>query len=288
MQNNIEKALRSAKQIEVPSSTFDNVDNVLRNLEQRKDITYMKPGFRKPTLIAAVIAISLLAFSTAALAYTGVLSGFFTAITSSTGIEGDGDYGFGTDARKEIVEQGHVTEIAPLVSITDDGKMLKLNAYYADAGEMWFNLNLSNAELPDSWDQVLPCLFSLEMIYSDGTVEKWEFIGNENSERVAFPGGYFFFDRSLDVNESEISEDSKPFTHNTMASFTDDGSLEITLIVQFSNANMQLGEKVHLQLGNLMFTKIDKDLFIEGADNTGAIQRTTLNGVWEFVIDTNN
>jgi len=248
----------------------------------------MKPRYKKPAIIAAVIATSLLVFSTAALAYSGVLSGLFTEITSSTGIEGDGDYGFGTDSRIEIVEQGHVIEIAPLVSITDDGKVLELNAYYADESEMWFNLILSNADVPDSWEQILPALFSIEMTQSDGTVEIWEYIGDENSERVTFPGGYFFFDRSLDVNESEISEDSKPFTHNTMASFTDDGSLEITLIVQFSNANMQLGEKVHLKLGNLMFTKIDKDLFIEGADNTDAIQRTTLNGVWEFVIDTNN
>jgi len=69
MQRNIETMLRNAKHIEVPDSTFDRVENVLRSLEERKDINSMKPKYRKQTLVAAVVAVFIVVTATTALAY---------------------------------------------------------------------------------------------------------------------------------------------------------------------------------------------------------------------------
>jgi len=263
MQSNIENALKNIEQVEVPSSTYDKVDNVLRSLDERKDITDMKPRFKKPAVIAAVIAISLFTFSTAALAYTGVLSGLFTAITNSADTEGE----FGTDTRKSIIEHDQVVEITPITSIADDGSALKLNAYFVDSREIWFDFTLSNAAIPDDWapdrQQVLPGIFSLNMTYSDGAVNKWEYTVDENlSEKSTFPGGYFFVDRINDTHGEEASDDSHRFVYQTIGSFTDDGSLDMTVIVQFSYPYPIIGERINLQIGNLLFSVVDWDLFV--------------------------
>ena len=66
MRTDIEKTLKNAKQMEVPNSTFVKVDNVLRNLEQREDIPYMKPKYKKAIALvatAAVIAIIAITYS---------------------------------------------------------------------------------------------------------------------------------------------------------------------------------------------------------------------------------
>jgi len=285
MQSNIDTALRNAKQVEVPSSTLEKVDNVLRTLEQRKGITHMKPKYKKLTVVAAVIAISVLALSTVALAYTGVLSGIFPAITGGSDIEGE----FGTDTRKAIVENEFVSELPSHASTSDDGSTLELSAYFVDEREIWFDFTLSNADIPDGWNpeehQVLFGLFSLEMIQGDGTSSKWESIIEEGSERTTFPGGHAFNDWANNNSEFTADDDSHVFVTNQVSSFADDGSLEITLIVNFSYPYPAVGEKIHLEVGNLLFNIVDHDLFVEGADNTAAIQRIWLDGVWEFKLD---
>ena len=292
MQDSIEKALRSAQQIEVPDSTFDKVENVLRSLEQRKDIAYMKPIYKKPVVIAAAIIVSLLMFGTAALAYTGVLSGVFSALTDGTGeVEGY----FATDTRRAIVEHEHVAMYElPSASIADDGSKLELIGYYADSNEIWFNFILSNADIPAHWDavmdQFLPCFFSLEMVQNDGTVNKFETVIDENSERITFPGGYSFFDRALNINESRFDTDSQHFVYNTTTSLTGDGSLDITIIVEFPARNAQIGEKAYLQIGNFMFNsaRFPDDIAL-GVDETlemyhdqWIIQRTILENIYKF------
>jgi len=296
MQRNIETALRNAKHIEVPDSTFDKVENVLRSLEERKDITNMKPKYRKQTLVAALVAVSFIALSTVALAYTGVLSGVFSAITGGRNIEGE----FGSDTRKAIVEHEHVAIIehddnegaTSSISIVDDGSLLELNAYFIDEKEVWFNFTLSNANIPDGFDpdhhQVLPGIYSLEITQKDGTVNNWEEIRDESGERRTYPGGYSFIDRINNTHGGESGEDSIILTTNTKASFNNDGSLEITIIGTFSSMDnnlLDIGESMHLQIGNFMFNMVEWELFVEGADNSEIISTLWLDGKWEFAID---
>lgn len=285
MHSNIEASLRNAKQVEVPSSTLDKVDDVLRNLEHRKDIIYMKPKYKRPIVLVAVIVISILMFSTVALAYTGVLSGVFSAITGGRDVEGE----FGTETRLAIVAHEHVVETTPTastISIADSGNILELNAYFADAREIWFDFTLSGEAIPEDkgWEQILPNFFLLEMTQSDGTVDKWEFIVDENSERKTFPGGHGFIDRVNNTHEFVADDDSHVFVFNTVASYAEDGSLDITIIVSFSYPYPTIGEKIHLQIGNLRFHRVDGE-FVEGADNSDIIYRTWLNDIWEFEID---
>ncbi|MCL2821452.1 MAG: hypothetical protein FWD38_11625 [Oscillospiraceae bacterium] len=296
MQRNIETALRNAKHIEVPDSTFNRVENVLRSLEERKDITNMKPKYRKQTLVAAIVAVSFIALSTVALAYTGVLSGLFSAITD--GETGEG--GLSSETRKAIVEHDHVaiieqednTEAITKISMVNDGSELELNAYFVDEKEIWFNFTLSNADIPDGFDpihhQVLPGIYSLEITQKDGSVLKWEDIVDENGERRTFPGGHSYIDWSDYSHGGEHSEDSIYLTNNNKASFNDDGSLEITIVGVFSSMNNKLpdiGDNMRLQLGNFMFNMVEWERFVEGADNSEIISKTWLNGMWEFKID---
>jgi hypothetical protein len=295
MENNIERALRNAKQIEVPGSTIDRVENVLRNLEHRKDITYMKPKYKKTVFIAAVIAISLLMFGTAALAYTGVLSGVFSAITGGTE---DVNAHFTTDTRRAIVDNEHVAvhELPP-ASISDDGSKLELIAYFADKNEIWFNFILSNADIPDHWDadtdQLLPCFFSLEFVQNDGTVSRFERVIDENSERNTFPGGYTIFDRERNLVGHRFDDDCQTFGYSTTVSLRDDGSLDITLIVEIFSRNATIGDKAYLQIGNFMFNSVRlPDDTILGVEDTLEMyhdrwitHRTILNGIYEFEIE---
>jgi hypothetical protein len=73
MQSNIDDALRNIRQTDVPSSTFDKVDNVLRSLDDRKDKKHIKPIYTKPVIAAAAIAMTLVIFTTTALAVTGII-----------------------------------------------------------------------------------------------------------------------------------------------------------------------------------------------------------------------
>lgn len=279
MRSTIDTALKNAKQVEVQQSTFDKVDDVLRNLESRKDITTMKPRYKKSALFVAAIVIFTLTVSTAALAYTGVLTRLFTAITDGEG----GEMGLSSDSRMAIMEHDYTTELSPLASITEDGKLLELNAYFADTREIWFNFNLSNAETPDDWTQILPQHFTLAMIQDDGTVSNFEVSIDENTERMTFPGGHWYLNRELDVREWVASDDAQHFNINTVGTLVDDGSLEITVLLEFPNANAPIGEKAQLQIGNFLFTEMIGD-FVEGADNSDAIRRTTVGGVWDFEV----
>jgi len=65
MQYNIENALTNVKKADIPKSTFDKVDDVLRNLDYRKGTSNMKPRIRKSAVIAAVVAAMLLITTTA-------------------------------------------------------------------------------------------------------------------------------------------------------------------------------------------------------------------------------
>ena len=294
MQDSIEKALRSAHQIEVPDSTLDKVENVLRSLEQKKDITYMKPIYKKPVVIAAAIIVSLLMFGTAALAYTGVLSGVFSAITGGT--EKVNAY-FDTDTCREIVDNEHVAvhELPP-ASAVDDGSKLELIAYFADSNEIWFNFILSNVDIPEHWnadtDQFLPCFFSLEFVQNDGTVNKFEKVIDENSERSTFPGGYTILDRERNLVGYRYDDDSQTFGYNTTVSLKDDGSLDITLIVEIFSRNATIGDKAYLQIGDFMFNSVRlPDDTILGVEDTPEMyfdrwitHRTILDGIYEFEI----
>ena len=223
---------------------------------------YRKPRYRRPVLFAAVITISLLMFGTAALAYTGVLSGVFSAVTGGTGDDASAFGGFGTDTRQAIVEHEYVavSELPP-ASINDDGSVLELIAYYADSKELWFNFILSNADIPDHWDvgkdHLLPGFFSMEIVEADGTVSKFEKVIDENSEHTTFPGGYSFVDRTRGTLRHKTDDNSQTFSHYTTASVIDDGSLDITVIVVFGRRNAPVGETVYLQIGNFMFKSVE-------------------------------
>jgi len=79
----IEKALRNANKANIPSSTFEKVDNVLRNLEHRKGTLNMKPRIRKSAVIAAVVAVMLLITTTAFAIATDGFKFFFDSFAES-------------------------------------------------------------------------------------------------------------------------------------------------------------------------------------------------------------
>jgi len=86
---NIENALRNVDQIEVPSSTYDKVNNVLRGLDQSENITYAKPRLRKPILTIAAAIMILVTLTTTALAATGVvdIASFFRSMFANEAVE---------------------------------------------------------------------------------------------------------------------------------------------------------------------------------------------------------
>ena len=288
---NIENALRNVEQIEVPSSTYDKVENVLKSLKQ-KDIetTHVRRIYKKPLLVAAIITMTVLALSTVALAYTGVLSGVFSTIIAERESVNQVDT-LATDTRVAIVEHEHVvTAYESHIAIADDGSILELNAYFVDAREIWFDFTLSNADIPADWnveeDHVIPGLFYLEMIYADGTMKKWETIVDDYSERTTFPGGYSFIDHINNTSDFVADENSHVHVPNNIISLNDDGSLNITIIVSFSYPHPPIGERINVHIGNLRFSGLtDSHLFVEGADNSALANITWLTGIWEFDID---
>jgi hypothetical protein len=242
------------------------------------ETAYRKPRIRKPVVIAAVITISVLMFGTAALAYTGVLSDVFSAITGGTG---EVDAYFTNDTRRAIVENEHVAvnELPP-ASIADDSSKLELIAFFADANEIWFNFILSNADIPDYWnaitDQLLPRFFSLELNQNDGTVNRFERTIDENRERNTFPGGYTIYDRERNLIGHRFDDDCQTFGYSTTVSLRDDGSLDITFIVEIFSRNATFGDKAYLQIGNFMFNSVKLP------DDT---VRTIHNKIYEFEIE---
>jgi len=60
MCKNIDEALRNAKKVDISNSTFEKVDNVLKNLKYRKEEKYMKPRSIKYVAVAATLAVFLL------------------------------------------------------------------------------------------------------------------------------------------------------------------------------------------------------------------------------------
>ena len=84
MYKNIDEALRNAKKTDVPSSTFAKVDNVLNNLEHRKEEKYMKTKFIKIVAIAAAVTI-LAAGAVAAYTTIGGLDGLIAMFNPAFG-----------------------------------------------------------------------------------------------------------------------------------------------------------------------------------------------------------
>jgi len=262
-------------------------DNTLT--EVMKVINSKKKPYRitRATLVAAVVVL-MLSISTVALAYTGVLSSVFSAITGGT----NENSGIASDTRKAVVENEYTTEISSNPATTDDGKVLELKAYYADKNELWFNFRLSNVDIPDSWDLIYTNLFSLEMIQSDGTVNQWEFISDreKNTERTTFPGGYIFSDYRNEIFENEhgnilsqdfaSNSDRQTFALHAEGVVVEDGVLDITLIVFFDNTNAPIGEQARLRIGNFSFITMG-DITDDNAEN----HWITIDGLWDYVID---
>ena len=242
--------------------------------------------------VAAILVIMLLTISTVALAYTGVLSDVFSAITGGSVVNG----GIGSDSRKEIVEQGYIAGVTPNTAVTADGNTMELIAYYADAKEIGFNFELSGAELPDSWDRIFFNYFTLEMTGSDGVINTWAYMVDYEGgvERRTFPGGYFYQDWVHNFTEYEPSDGKDPmesiavadvqdFMHYAVAERVDETTFDITLIVSFHKASVQIGEFAHLSIGGLRFTT-----FGDISDDNAVNQHTTLEGKWEFDLNIDN
>ena len=236
--------------------------------------------------VAAILVVMLLTISTVALAYTGILSNVFSAITSGSVVNG----GLGSNTRKAIVEQGYVAGVTPDASVSTDGNTMELIAYYADAKEIGFNIRLSGAELPDTWDRIFFSYFCLEMTGSDGEISTWEnIVDYENGfERRTFPGGYYYDNWNRNIGEYEPSDGKDPmesiavadvqdFIHDAAAERVDETTYDITLIVSFDKASVQIGEFAHLSIGGLRFIT-----FCDISDDNAVNQFTTLEGMWEF------
>jgi len=144
MQNNIETALQNAKQIEVPNSTLEKVEDVLQNLKTREDTSNMKRLYIKPAVAVAAIAVMLLAFTTTALAVTGVVDfgSFFRSIFENETIApyiitGDDIGGNANvdepESENEIISSNYQTSDDVTVRTnTGDVDMTLLNAFIDD------------------------------------------------------------------------------------------------------------------------------------------------------------
>ena len=248
-------------------------------------VVRIHPKSRRFALAAILVAL-LLTISTVALAYTGVLSDIFSSITGGSVVNG----GIGSNSRKAIVDQGYVAGVTPDASVSIDGNTMELIAYYADAKEIGFSLRLSGTELPDSWDRICFDCFTFEMTGSDGVTNTWEDIVDlENGfERRTFPGGYFYEDWNRNIIEYEPSDGKDPmesiavadiqdFQHYAAAERVDETTYDITLIVSFHKANVQIGEFAHLSIGDLRFIT-----FCDISDDNAVDQHASIEGTWEF------
>jgi hypothetical protein len=244
--------------------------------------------------LAAIVVVMLLTISTVALAYTGVLSDVFLAITSGS----HRNNGVASDSRKAIIENEYVAHVTPETPDILDGFSLELKAYYADERELGFNFTLSGPDLPTSWNEVFVRYFSLEITGNDGDINTWELryieeINEETSgargeaityyvESRTFPGGHYFYDSIHEIHEYEPG-DGHDFQVNVSAIEADNGTFDITAIVTFHDLNrdarVPVAEKAHLRIGDFSF------LFVDIADYNAVPQATMLNGVWEFDID---
>lgn len=269
--------------LKASDNTLTEVMKVINNKKKPYRIT-------RAALVAAVVLL-MLSISTVALAYSGVLSNVFLAITQGT----NENSGIASDTRKAIVEHDYVAVITPNTTVTDDEKVLELRAYFADANELWFNFTLSNADIPDSWDTILTGFYSLEMTNSDGSVNKWEYTVDQYSARTTFPGGFIFSDYVLGTAENELGDILTQDSNTISASQTNnfgvhtegvrgtDGTLDITFIVFFYNANAPIGEKARLTIGNFNFITHG-----DFADDNAVNHWITIEGIWDYVIDIDN
>ena len=238
-----------------------------------KEIRSMKTSYRPRIMAAAITVILLVALSTVALAATGVLGDFFSAITS------------GSSSRQAIVDHGFVSEVSPGVPVdaekvtgTAEENMLTLRAYYVDSKEIGFDFIITNttADIPDDWSMVHFTGFSMEMDYSDGETSIWEEINTDDFSSRSFPGGHFISDRVNNIHEYEPGQD---FLFNTAAVMTEDGNISISFIVSFYQEPVPIGEKIRLSLGELHF--------VSGDNNVDPADVITVEGGWtfEFTID---
>lgn len=287
---NADFMLRNAlRRTETPSPKL--LHNIRFNAINDETVVRIYPRHRR-LAVAAVLVVALLATSTVALAYTGVLSDFFSAITNGSTVNG----GIGNDSRKEIVEQGYVASVTPGAPVPADGNSLELIAYYADAKELGFNFRLSGPELPVDWDRVFFNYFYLEMTDSNGVASTWEYIVDFEGgfERRTFPGGYSYQDWNRNLFEYEPTDgleqmesiavaDVQDFQYNAIAERINDSTYDITLIVSFHKARVQTGENMRLKVGGLTLTD-----FGDISDDNAVDNHTILDGIWEFDIATDS
>ena len=232
-------------------------------------------GFRRTILVAAVIA-ALAAGTTIALASTGLLGAFFSAITS------------GSPSRQAIVEHGFVSEVTSASPITAENgtattgeNSLILRAYYIDSKEIGFDFVLSNVGLDLSEDDLgnvfLNNGFRMEMDYSSGETSVWEQTERDNFSSRTFPGGHFVSDRANNIHEYKPGQD---FLLGAAAKRIGDGEYNISLVVSFYQEPVQIGERLRLSLSELQFVVFD--------NNVDEPDVLTLKGDWTFEVQIDN
>ena len=295
------------------TSNRTNADFMLRNALQRSEkpspelLNRVRPSaicngaiiraYPRPRrfILAALLVVMLLTIGAVALAYTGVLSDVFLAVTNSS----NRNSGLASDSRRAIVENGYLAIVTPGASVAIDGYSLVLKAYYADARELGFNFTLSGSDLPASWKEIFVQYFSLEMTDSDGDVNSWELRYIEEAHEEAsvarggnmtyfvesrtFPGGHYYYDYVREVFEYEPG-DGQDFQINASAVEADDGAYDITVIVTFhdsnSDARVPVGKSAHLKIG---FLSLQSSADI--TDDDAMRQTVMLDGVWDFDIE---
>jgi hypothetical protein len=283
--------------LEIPDLVDQKIEEILFRIEAKTEKTAnvkhksrMRPMYRRPAVLAAAVAIAVLMFSTAALAYTGVLSGFFLAITGNPNASG----GIVNDSRLAIMEHGYVADAWQDTPVSIDGNSLELKAYYADEKEIGFNFVLSGPDLPDDVSSLFIGYLSMTMTYSNGDISSWEHVYDQSEElevegdvrvnhveKRIFPGGFFHYDRLREINVYEYEPGGGyDFYVNASAVRIDEDSYDIAVIITFysleHDAKVPVGESVQLEIGNLIFYP-----FTDRERET-AVQEKTLNGIWKF------
>ena len=80
--------------------------------------------------------------------------------------------------------------------------------------------------------------------------------------------------------ESIAVSDAQDFQPYAVAERVDNHTYDITLIVSFYKAQVQIGEKAHLRVGDMRFTR-----FGNISDDTAVDHHMIIDDVWEFDLD---
>jgi hypothetical protein len=203
------------------------------------------------------------ASGTTALATTGVLDNIFAAVT--------GQGRLANDSRQAIIDNGFVAEAQADSYVSPDGTTLTLETYYADSGEIGLDFILSGVDGPDGYSPIIVSDFALEMIDGNGEVATWEWLMDLEGdfESRTFPGGYFFDDRKNDVHGYESG--GQDFAVDADATKIDESTYRVSVIVEFREPVVSIGEKMRVRIGNLRFgiddQGVDAPTFVAFEDN---------------------